>query len=510
MTVIDPQTGQSDVRAAASAVRIEESTSPDAEVVSLGITPADVSGTGTDERGAVPVVSAVTSTGFGPTGAASGAGASGAHTDERGSVAVVSAAMSMEFGLAGAAPDAGAGAPDVVADEDVADPGVWQPISAGIVAALVGFTSTFAVVLAGLEKVGATPAQAASGLLAVCVTQAVGMLVLSRRYRMPIALAWSTPGAALLATTGVVSGGWPAAVGAFAVAGGLIALTGYWQRLGRRIAAIPVEIAQAMLAGVLMPLCLAPMHALTTSPAVVVPVVVVWLAVARFAARWAVPAAFATAAIGAGIDIVVRHHGLELAAMVPRVELTVPHWSWQAMIGIAVPLYIVTMAAQNIPGTAIMTSYGFTVPWRAAMTATGLGTVLGAAAGGHAINLAAVSAALSAAPSAHPDPRRRWIAAFSVGCSYLVLALASSALVVLAAAAPRGVLETVAGLALIATLATALTAALSAAEQRIAGAATFLVAASGFAVFGIGAAFWGLVAGLLVRWVLSARRAQRT
>ncbi|WP_084531955.1 benzoate/H(+) symporter BenE family transporter [Nocardia miyunensis] len=387
------------------------------------------------------------------------------------------------------------------------DPGIWQPVSAGIVAALVGFTSTFAVVLAGLTKVGATPAQAASGLLAICLTQALGMLMLSRRYRMPIALAWSTPGAALLAGTGAVSGGWPAAVGAFAVAGVLIVLTGFWQRLGRLIAAIPAEIAQAMLAGVLMPLCLAPVRALTTSPAIVVPVIAVWLVLQRFAPRWAVLAAFAAAAIGAGIDIAVEHRRLDLAAMVPRVELTVPHWSWPAVIGIAIPLYIVTMAAQNIPGVAIMESYGFRVPWRSAMAVTGIGTVIGAPAGAHAINLAAISAALSAAPSAHPNPRRRWIAVFTVGCSYLVLTLVSGALVVLAAAAPKGVLETVAGLALIATLATALTAALSSAEHRIAGAATFLVAASGFAVFGIGAAFWALVAGLLVRWVLSVRRA---
>ncbi|WP_036569015.1 benzoate/H(+) symporter BenE family transporter [Nocardia sp. BMG51109] len=379
---------------------------------------------------------------------------------------------------------------------------MWHPVGAGVVAALVGFTSSFAVVLAGLTAMGATPAQAASGLLAVCVTQSLGMLLLSRRYRMPITLAWSTPGAALLASTGAVAGGWPAAVGAFAVTGVLVVLTGFWDRLGRLITAIPVEIAQAMLAGVLVPLCLAPVRALTTSPAVVIPVLAVWLVLQRFAARWAVPAAFVTAAIGAGVDIAVTHRDVSLAAMVPTVEWTVPHWGWQAMIGVAVPLYIVTMAGQNIPGTAVMSSFGYRVPWRAAMSTTGLGTVAGAFAGGHAINLAAVSAALSAAPDAHPDPRRRWIAAFGAGCAYLVLAPASAALVTLVAAAPEGALETVAGLALIATLATALHAALGAPEHRVAAAVTFLVSASGVALLGIGAAFWALVAGLLVRWVL--------
>ncbi len=384
--------------------------------------------------------------------------------------------------------------------------GRGQAVGAGIIAASVGFTSSWAVVLAGLTAVGATPAQAASGLLAVCVTQALGMWVLGVRYRLPITLAWSTPGAALLAGAGAVSGGWPAAVGAFVATGVLIVLTGLWSRLGRLITAIPAEVAQAMLAGVLLPLCLAPLRALTTSSAAVVaPVLVVWLVLQRFASRWAVPGAFGTAVVAAGIAMVAGHHGVRAADLVPRLELTVPHWSWQAMIGIAVPLYVVTMAAQNLPGVAVMSSFGYRVPWRASMTVTGLGTIAGASAGGHAINLAAISAALAAAPSAHPDPCRRWWSTMAAGACYLILAPASAALVALAAAAPAGVLETVAGLALIATFGAALTAALGSATHRTAAMVTFLVSASGIAVFGIGAAFWAVLAGLLVRWVLAPR-----
>ncbi|MEV2223388.1 benzoate/H(+) symporter BenE family transporter [Nocardia vinacea] len=381
-----------------------------------------------------------------------------------------------------------------------------QPVGAGVVTALVGFTSSFAVVLSGLTAVGATPAQAASGLLVLCLTLAIGMMLLSYRYRLPITLAWSTPGAALLAGTGAVAGGWAAAVGAFAITGVLIVITGLWQRLGNLVAAIPVEIAQAMLAGVLLPLCLAPVKAVQASPAVVVPVIVVWLVLQRFAKRWAVIAAFATAAIGAGISIAVQHKHLDPAAMRPSLELIVPHWSWQAMIGIAIPLYIVTMASQNIPGTAVMKSFDYQVPWRASMSVTGIGTVLGAPAGGHAINLAAISAALSAAPAAHPDPKRRWIAAFTAGASYLILALGSAALVTLIATAPKGTLETVAGLALLATLAAALAGALKSEQHREAGVITFLIAASGVGFLGIGAAFWALVVGLVVRKVLAHRR----
>ncbi|MEV0063857.1 benzoate/H(+) symporter BenE family transporter [Nocardia sp. NPDC050718] len=382
--------------------------------------------------------------------------------------------------------------------------GIAQPLGAGAITALVGFTSSFAVVLSGLRAVGASPAQAASGLMILCFTQGIGILLLSFRYRIPITLAWSTPGAALLASTGLVAGGWPGAVAAFAVTGVLVVITGLWQRLGSLVAAIPVPIAQAMLAGVLVPLCLAPVQALRTSPAVVVPVILVWLVLQRYAPKWAVLVAFVTAAVGTGIDIAVRDRQLDLAAMVPTLEWTAPHWHWQAIVGIAVPLYIVTMASQNIPGVAVMRSFDYQVPWRASMLVTGIGTIAGAAAGGHAINLAAISAALSAAPSASPDPKRRWIAAATAGGSYLILGLASAALVTLIAAAPAGTLETVAGLALLATLAAALTGALSDPDHRMPGLVTFLVAASGTTLFGIGGAFWALLAGLLIRRFLPA------
>ena len=377
-----------------------------------------------------------------------------------------------------------------------------QPMSAGIVTALVGFTSSFAVVLTGLAAVGADATEAASGLLVLCVTQALGMLWLSRRYRMPITLAWSTPGAALLAGAGAVEGGWPAAVGAFIVVGIAIVLTGLWPTLGRIISAIPTPLAQAMLAGVLMPLCLAPIIAVRDAPAAVAPVILVWLAAQRFSKRWAVPLAFLAAAVVIGISLVTSDRVLDAGAMIPRIDLTAPSWTWQAMIGIAIPLYIVTMASQNIPGVAVMNSFGYTVPWRPSMIVTGIGTIVGAPAGGHAINLAAISAALAAAPTAHPDPKRRWIAAFTAGWAYLVLAAGAAAVAALVAAAPAGVVETVAGLALLATLAGALTSALSEASEREGAVVTFLIAASGVSILGIGSAFWALLVGLIVRAVL--------
>ncbi|HEY2284698.1 MAG TPA: benzoate/H(+) symporter BenE family transporter, partial [Streptosporangiaceae bacterium] len=183
---------------------------------------------------------------------------------------------------------------------------VTRPVLAGILTALVGFTSSFAVVLAGLRGVGATPAEAASGLLAVCATQAVGILWLVRRHRIPLTLAWSTPGAALLASTGVVHGGWPAAVGAFLVTGALLVITGRWPRLGKLISAIPTPIAQAMLAGVVLELCLAPVRGFAAHPWSVGPIVLTWAVMLRLARTWAVPAAFAVTLMVVGIDA-ARH-----------------------------------------------------------------------------------------------------------------------------------------------------------------------------------------------------------
>jgi benzoate membrane transport protein len=384
-----------------------------------------------------------------------------------------------------------------------------QPISAGVVAALVGYTSSFAVVLTGLTAVGATRQQAASGLLVLCVTQALGMLWLSRRYRMPLILVWSTPGVALLAGTSGLDGGWPVAVGAFLVAGAAYVVTGLWPALGRLVTLIPGFIAQAMLAGVVLELCLAPVSAVRDDPWAIAPIALVWLLGVRFAPRWAVPAAFVAAGLVIAVDMVRDGTTIVGSALLPELSFTTPAWSWAAMIGIALPLYVVTMASQNVPGVAIMKSLDYTVPWRGTIVTTGVATMAGAIAGGHSVNLAAISAALAAGPPAGADPRRRWIAAQSAGWTYLVLAAASAALAALVAVAPAGVIATVAGLALVGTLADAIEGAVGDRRGREAAVITFLVAASGVSALGIGSAFWALVAGLVVHLVLDRRPAGR-
>lgn len=377
------------------------------------------------------------------------------------------------------------------------------PWLAGLTAALVGFASSFAVVLAGLRALGATPAQAASGLVALCLTQALGMLYLAHRHRMPITLAWSTPGAALLATTGAVAGGWPAAVGAFLLVGLLVLLTATWPFLGTLVAAIPRPIAQAMLAGVLFSLCLAPVRALVEDPLWTAPLVVTWLVLLCLAPAWSAPAVLALAIALAATS--VEWAGVTLADLAPRLELVAPELTTGAVLGVALPLYLVTMAAQNVPGAAVIGAFGYAVPWRPSLVVTGLGTVAGATAGGHAINLAAITAALAAAPDAHPDPAQRWRATVAAGWTYLVLAAVAGTLALVISAARPGIVEAVAGLALLGTLGSALAAATEDRQARLPAAVTFVVAASGTTLFGIGAAFWALVAGLAA-WAVVARQ----
>lgn len=381
-----------------------------------------------------------------------------------------------------------------------------RPFVAGVVTALVGFTSSFVIVLSGLAAMGATPAQAGSGLLAVSIAMGVACIVLATIYRMPITAAWSTPGAALLVTTGN-EGTWSDAVGAFLTVAILVLLTALLPTLGRLIARIPASIAQAMLAGVLLPLCIAPVQSVVDNPWGVIPVIAVWLICTRVAARWAVPAAFVTATVVVVFHVAGGGAAQPALSIVPEFVVTAPTFSAEATVGIALPLFIVTMASQNVPGMAVMKSYGYDVPWRPAMLVTGAATAVAAPFGAHAINLAAISAALAAGEDAGPDRSRRWMAGVSAGITFIVLGLFSTAFSALVGLAPAGVIAAVAGIALLGALGSAAHHALSEPEDRIAAAVTLVVAASGVAIAGVSAAFWALIVGLVVRFVTrSARR----
>ena len=408
------------------------------------------------------------------------------------------------YGTNAPEPEAGpAPEPETATEPETGGP--LQALIAGLVAALVGFSASFALVVVGLRSVGADPRESVSALLALCL--AVGGLNIwySVRTRQPVSIAWSTPGAALLVTAGRQHGGYPAAVGAFVVAGVLIVLTGFSGRLVGWIGRIPGPITSALLAGVLLPLCLAPVQAAVRLPGLALAPIAVWVLLFRFARRWAAPGALAVALVDVAVDHTGRLGGSG-TGLLPQFSLTVPEFDVGALIGIALPLYVITMVAQNLAGQAVLRGFGYRVGLRPALLGTGAVTAVGAPLGVFAVCLAAISAALAAGPEAHPDPRRRWLASFGAGVTYLALGLFAALAAALLAVTPPLLIEAVAGLALIGTFGSALATAVADPDHREAAVITFAVSASGIAVFSIGAPFWGLVCGLAFQAVQRAGR----
>ncbi|WPO88675.1 benzoate/H(+) symporter BenE family transporter [Herbiconiux sp. KACC 21604] len=374
-----------------------------------------------------------------------------------------------------------------------------------MVAAITGFASSFVLVVAGLHAVGATDAEAASGLLVVCVVSGLCCIILAATFRMPISFAWSTPGAALLVAASATTNDFRAATGAFLVCGALIVLCGLWPALGRAITSIPRPLASAMLAGILFPICLAPITAAVEIPLLALPVIVTWLVLFRFAPRWAVPAAMVVAAIGIGVS--AGSGWLNDASLAPQVTFVAPVFDPLVIVSLGLPLFIVTMAGQNVPGFAVMSTFGYTVPPRPALLASGIGTMAGSFFGGHAVNLAAITAAIMAGPDSHPDRSKRWIATVTSGIGFVVFGLSAGVATALISAAPPVLITAVAGLALLGALVTAVSSAIEVPAHRIPAIATFLVTASGVTIASIGSAFWGLlVGGVIMLWTAFPRR----
>ena len=373
----------------------------------------------------------------------------------------------------------------------------FHAVIAGALAAFVGFASSFAVVVHGLKSVGASGTEAASGLMALSIAMGLGGIILSLKTRMPVSVAWSTPGAALLATTGLMPGGFSTAVGAFLFSSLLLVLTGLWKPLGRAVNAIPPALANAMLAGILLHLCVAPVIAVAQMPMAGLSIIVVWAIVARFKRVLAVPAA--VLALIVSLYLTGTAPALTWASLMAQPVLVEPQFSLPAMISIALPLFIVTMASQNIPGMAVLAAHHYRPEPGPLFTVTGLMSVLATPFGGHAINLAAITAAICAGPDCHPDPQKRYVAGVTAGVVYIIFGVLAGGATALIAVSPPVLIEAVAGLALIGAFGAALMAAVQDIAEREAAVVTFLVAASGLTLFGIGGAFWGLVAGGFLR-----------
>lgn len=375
-----------------------------------------------------------------------------------------------------------------------------SPLVAGLVAVLVGYTSSAVIVFEAARAAGATPAQAASWMWALGIGMGVTTLLLSLAYRMPVLTAWSTPGAALLITS--VSGV-PMAeiIGAFVLTGlaiTAIGLSGSFDRLMRRL---PPVLAAAMLAGVLLRFGLDAFAAMQGRFTLVAGMFVAYLLGRRFWPRFAVPLTLAAGmTIAAGLGL---FGDFAWPAGLTQPQFVAPAFSWSAAVGIALPLLVVTMASQNVPGVATLQAHGYRPPVSPIITTTGLATTVLAPFGGYTFNLAAITAAICMGPDAHPDPARRYQAAMAAGFAYVLIGLVGGAVAGLFAAFPRELVLAIAGFALLGTIGNGLATALREDGTREAALVTFLVTASGLTLWSIGSAFWGLVAGLLA---LSVRR----
>jgi benzoate membrane transport protein len=373
----------------------------------------------------------------------------------------------------------------------------------GLVVAIVGFFGTFPIVLQGLSAVGATQAQAAAGLMAASIAMGIAAIGLSIFFRMPISIAWSTPGAALLAVSLAPQGGFPMAVGAFVVAGALTLAAGLIKPFGDAAAAIPANLAQAMLAGVLLPIAIVPFAALPTLPLFIGPIIGAWIAGALVHRLAAVPAALIMT--GALAFVMGDMTAVSGTAFITTPMLTTPTFSLGSAVGIGVPLFIVTMATQNVPGIAILRSYGYTPPPNKLLTVVGAGSILAAPFGVFSICVAAITSALCADEDSDPDPARRYLSAVMGGVFYCIFGLFAGLLTAFAAAVPDKVFAALAGLAVLNVAGGALRAALGAEKGRDAAVLTMVITASGLSIAGVGAAVWGLLAGLLFYAALGLR-----
>lgn len=372
--------------------------------------------------------------------------------------------------------------------------------TAGFVAVLVGFTSSVAIVFQAAQAFQATPEQITSWMWALGLGMGLCSLVPSLWLRKPVMVAWSTPGAAVLATAGMAGGfGMAEAVGAFMVCAVLITLAGATRWFERVMNRIPMEIASALLAGVLARFGLQAFAAAQTALLLVLLMLGCYLLARRFLPRYAVVLTLAAAMAYVALRGQMAWSEVSLELALP--QWTTPHFTWGAIVSLALPLFVVTMASQNLPGVAVMRATGYQMPVSGLITMTGLATLVLAPFGAFALNFSAITAAICMGPEAHEDPHRRYTAAAACGAFYIVIGIFGAVVTGLLTAFPKELVVAIAGLALLGTIGNGLATALRDEPHREAALITFLVTLSGVVIAGVGSAFWGVVAGSVALFV---------
>ena len=371
---------------------------------------------------------------------------------------------------------------------------------AGFVAVLVGFTSSVAIVFQAAQSFGATPAQITSWIWALGLGMGLCSLVPSLLLRKPVMVAWSTPGAAVLATAGAAgSFSMGEAVGAFMVCSVLVILVGATRALERVADRIPMEIASALLAGVLARFGIQAFAAAQTALPLVLLMVGAYLVARRMAARYAV-----VVTLVVGILWVLITGQMAWSMEPVRLAMPVfvaPQWSVSAIVSLAIPLFVVTMASQNLPGMAVIRASGYELPVSRLITMTGWASLVLAPFGAFALNFSAITAAICMGPEAHEDRLKRYTAAASCGAIYIVIGLFGALVTGLLTSFPKELVVAIAGIALLSTIGNGLASALRDERHREPALITFLVTLSGITLMDIGSAFWGVVAGSLALFV---------
>ncbi|MBB3211499.1 benzoate membrane transport protein [Herbaspirillum sp. Sphag1AN] len=378
----------------------------------------------------------------------------------------------------------------------------WSALTTGFVVVLVGFTSSIAIVFQAAGAAGATPGQISSWIFALGLAMGVTCIALSLYYRTPVVTAWSTPGAALL-ISGLSGLNMSQAVGVFMFSALLVTICGVTGLFARVMNRIPVSIAAAMLAGTLLRFGMDVFGAMKLEFGLVLLMFIAYLMAKRLLPRYAIIIVLALGVAFAAAQGMLKLDHFQFA--LARPELVIPQFSFTSLIGVGIPLFVVTMASQNAPGVAIMRASGYQTPISPLITATGLTTLLLAPLGCFSVCLAAITSAMCMSKEAHEDPAKRYVASVAAGVFYLLAGIFGATVVALFAAFPKALVMAIAGLALFGTIANALTTAMSDEKQREASLVTFLVTASGISLFSVGAAFWGLVAGALVMLIFNWR-----
>nr|WP_314487361.1 benzoate/H(+) symporter BenE family transporter [uncultured Pseudomonas sp.] len=373
-------------------------------------------------------------------------------------------------------------------------------VVAGFIAMMTGYTSSLVLMFQAGQAAGLSSGQISSWIWSLSIGMAVCSIGLSLRYRTPITIAWSTPGAALLITS---LGGvrYDEAIGAYITCAVLVIICGMTGSFERLVKRIPASLAAALLAGILFKIGSEIFVAAQHRTGLVIGMFATYLIVKRLTPRYAVLAALVIGTLLSGLLGLLDFSGFALEVAVP--VWTTPSFSLAATISIGIPLFVVAMTSQNMPGIAVLRADGYTVPASPLITTTGVASLLLAPFGSHGINLAAISAAICTGPHAHEDPKKRYTAAMWCGIFYGIAGIFGATLAALFASLPKELVLSIAALALFGSIINGLTIAMSETKEREAALVTFMVTASGMTLFSVGSAFWGIVAGVLTLMILN-------